>query len=198
MIGAMDDARRARQQLLEGIVAEIREERGVPAAAVRAECAEVLERCLFDHAAALAVLRGEELLEDDPWARCPVCECDTYFRMPVALGRAEDEQQQPVTAFVCEACQYTELRARATVRGGLWWTAGTRHRARPAEATPPYRDAYAASDEAPAASDQAAAAPPAEVSPEWDRRRVCLDGTCIGVVGADDRCRVCGRSAEAA
>ena len=28
--------------------------------------------------------------------------------------------------------------------------------------------------------------------PDWDSRRLCPDGTCVGVVGPDGRCKVCG------
>lgn len=28
------------------------------------------------------------------------------------------------------------------------------------------------------------------------KRRLCPDGACVGVVGADGRCRACGRSAD--
>lgn len=27
---------------------------------------------------------------------------------------------------------------------------------------------------------------------DWDRRILCSDGDCIGIVGADGRCKVCG------
>jgi hypothetical protein len=32
---------------------------------------------------------------------------------------------------------------------------------------------------------------------EWGSRRLCPDGACIGVIGFDGRCRVCGRAASA-
>ena len=28
---------------------------------------------------------------------------------------------------------------------------------------------------------------------EWDKRVLCSDGTCIGVIGADGKCRECGK-----
>jgi hypothetical protein len=28
--------------------------------------------------------------------------------------------------------------------------------------------------------------------PDWENRRLCSDDSCIGVIGADGRCRVCG------
>ena len=28
---------------------------------------------------------------------------------------------------------------------------------------------------------------------EWDYREVCPDGGCVGVIGADGTCKVCGR-----
>ena len=32
---------------------------------------------------------------------------------------------------------------------------------------------------------------------EWDRRQLCPDGACVGVIGPDGRCNVCGRVAPA-
>lgn len=31
-----------------------------------------------------------------------------------------------------------------------------------------------------------------ETDPDWENRRLCSDDSCIGVIGADGRCRVCG------
>ncbi len=28
---------------------------------------------------------------------------------------------------------------------------------------------------------------------QWSRRRLCSDGNCIGVIGADGRCKECGK-----
>jgi hypothetical protein len=36
----------------------------------------------------------------------------------------------------------------------------------------------------------------AAVSGEWGSRRLCSDGTCIGVIGPNGRCKVCGRAAS--
>jgi hypothetical protein len=30
---------------------------------------------------------------------------------------------------------------------------------------------------------------------EWDQRQLCPDGGCVGVIGADGTCKVCGRAA---
>ncbi|HSK02289.1 MAG TPA: hypothetical protein VK932_13650 [Kofleriaceae bacterium] len=30
---------------------------------------------------------------------------------------------------------------------------------------------------------------------EWQRRRLCADGACVGVIGQDGRCKVCGKPA---
>lgn len=30
---------------------------------------------------------------------------------------------------------------------------------------------------------------------DWDRRELCPDGNCVGVIGADGHCKVCGRAA---
>jgi hypothetical protein len=50
-------------------------------------------------------------------------------------------------------------------------------------------------------SDVKAAGTPdeAESASDWDNRRLCSDGSCIGVIGPDGRCKECGRlhSAEA-
>ena len=35
----------------------------------------------------------------------------------------------------------------------------------------------------------------ASVADEWDRRTLCPDESCIGVIGPDGRCKECGRSA---
>jgi hypothetical protein len=32
-------------------------------------------------------------------------------------------------------------------------------------------------------------------APEWDDRKLCPDGACVGVIGANGTCNVCGRSA---
>lgn len=45
--------------------------------------------------------------------------------------------------------------------------------------------------EEPAAESESPAADPA-----WHERRLCPDGSCVGVIGDDGKCRVCGRSAE--
>ena len=31
---------------------------------------------------------------------------------------------------------------------------------------------------------------------EWDRRILCSDGNCIGIIGSDGRCKECGRPYE--
>ncbi len=30
---------------------------------------------------------------------------------------------------------------------------------------------------------------------EWERRQLCSDGACVGVIGDDGTCKVCGRAA---
>ena len=30
---------------------------------------------------------------------------------------------------------------------------------------------------------------------EWDHRQLCPDGSCVGVIGSDGTCKVCGRAA---
>jgi hypothetical protein len=31
---------------------------------------------------------------------------------------------------------------------------------------------------------------------EWENRRLCIDGNCIGVIGPDGKCKECGRPYE--
>jgi hypothetical protein len=60
-----------------------------------------------------------------------------------------------------------------------------------------------AGDVPPAAVVAASAAAPAirleaptvaaEADDDWDNRRLCSDGNCIGVIGPDGRCKECGR-----
>ena len=33
---------------------------------------------------------------------------------------------------------------------------------------------------------------------DWGDRQLCPDGSCVGVIGPDGRCRACGRTADAA
>jgi hypothetical protein len=40
------------------------------------------------------------------------------------------------------------------------------------------------------AADTPDAADPAS---DWDKRRLCSDESCIGVIGPDGRCKECGR-----
>jgi hypothetical protein len=49
-------------------------------------------------------------------------------------------------------------------------------------------------DELAAASEHAVAA--ATPRSDWTARQLCPDGACIGVIDADGRCKVCGRSAS--
>jgi hypothetical protein len=46
-------------------------------------------------------------------------------------------------------------------------------------------------DEAPIAAPTAAP----EDDPEWEHRKLCPDDGCIGVLGPDAKCKVCGRTA---
>jgi len=31
---------------------------------------------------------------------------------------------------------------------------------------------------------------------DWDNRLLCSDGSCIGIIGADGRCKECGKPME--
>lgn len=31
---------------------------------------------------------------------------------------------------------------------------------------------------------------------EWKDRKLCVDGACVGVIGDDNKCRVCGKAGE--
>jgi hypothetical protein len=41
-----------------------------------------------------------------------------------------------------------------------------------------------------------ALSPTAVPADDWDHRRLCHDGNCIGVIGPDGCCKECGRPAE--
>lgn len=43
--------------------------------------------------------------------------------------------------------------------------------------------------------DEPASVAPAEVG-EWKERKLCPDGGCVGVIGDDNKCRVCGKVGE--
>ena len=189
--------------MLAAVIEIVKRERDVfpSTPALVAECEDVLERCLFDRDTALAVLRGEHDLDDDPWSHCPQCDCDTYFRLRVEVGESRTGGSLvplgPLLMLVCEACQHTEIRPRASVDEGIWWERGVRVRARPADVTHPYRgdDVVVEEDEdeddqVEAEVDEVEAVQPAE----WSDRKVCPDGACIGVIGDDGKCKVCGRA----
>jgi hypothetical protein len=56
-------------------------------------------------------------------------------------------------------------------------------------------DTEAAADPATAtAATAAAGSDPAPGGSEWDQRKLCPDGACVGVIGAKGRCSVCGRA----
>jgi hypothetical protein len=44
-----------------------------------------------------------------------------------------------------------------------------------------------------AASDQQVSVD-AKTDDDWDKRVLCSDGSCIGVIGSDGRCKECGKS----
>jgi hypothetical protein len=73
---------------------------------------------------------------------------------------------------------------------------------RPADEPSPPAAVPPAAAQAPARAPQAAPAPaPAPAAPadggaaadDWESRRLCSDGNCIGVIGPDGRCKECGR-----
>jgi len=46
---------------------------------------------------------------------------------------------------------------------------------------------------APDNEDTSAGEPDGDTDLEWENRRLCSDGNCIGVIGPDGRCKVCGK-----
>lgn len=34
------------------------------------------------------------------------------------------------------------------------------------------------------------------IDADWDQRELCADGSCVGVIGKDGTCKVCGRVAS--
>jgi hypothetical protein len=73
---------------------------------------------------------------------------------------------------------------------------GTPPLSRPARAEDAVADALGAAEATGAAEVVAAVVPSAAGSEDFDDRRLCPDGDCIGLLGADGRCKVCGRSAS--
>jgi hypothetical protein len=66
-----------------------------------------------------------------------------------------------------------------------------------ARRAPPADEDADDADDAGAGDDDEARAPEARAAPSGaafdPKRRLCPDGACIGVIGADGRCKVCGR-----
>jgi hypothetical protein len=50
-------------------------------------------------------------------------------------------------------------------------------------------------DEEDEAAVPAEVAEPAKGGGAWANRKLCSDGACVGVIGANGKCKVCGRSA---
>jgi hypothetical protein len=77
---------------------------------------------------------------------------------------------------------------------------------KPGEAGAPPADVAAAVLEEPAVDEhedmeeptgaEDSGEPEASGDDDWDNRRLCPDGNCIGVIGPDGRCKECGRRAE--
>jgi hypothetical protein len=62
----------------------------------------------------------------------------------------------------------------------------------------PHTATGAAANHEPAPPADPPAAVPSEAVPDdWDNRRLCSDESCIGVLGPDGRCKVCGKPASA-
>ena len=59
-------------------------------------------------------------------------------------------------------------------------------------------DGDAAAEEPEAADeDHGGEEPPADLDAsgnDWENRTLCIDGNCIGIVGPDGRCKVCGKA----
>jgi len=51
---------------------------------------------------------------------------------------------------------------------------------------------------APDSEAEAAAAEPADVPADLADRELCADGACVGIIGPDGRCKVCGLASNAA
>jgi hypothetical protein len=57
----------------------------------------------------------------------------------------------------------------------------------------PAADSAPSADSAPFAGPAADTKDSADESADLRDRRLCSDGNCIGVIGTDDRCKVCGK-----
>ncbi len=59
---------------------------------------------------------------------------------------------------------------------------------------PPSEDRHTASRLAPAIAEIEGTAERMEpADDDWQSRRLCPDGNCIGIIGPDGRCNICGR-----
>jgi hypothetical protein len=100
-----------------------------------------------------------------------------------------DEDFDPATRQLCPDGNCTGVLDEA----GVCKVCGARGAPAPAgtsgEASDAADAAGAAGAEAPAASDGAG-------DDEITTRQLCPDGACIGIIGPDGKCKVCGRSAS--
>jgi hypothetical protein len=60
------------------------------------------------------------------------------------------------------------------------------------EAVPTETEVVVAGDEA----EEAISGDAEDSDGEWESRRLCSDGNCIGVIGSDERCKECGKPFE--
>ncbi len=67
-------------------------------------------------------------------------------------------------------------------------------RSAPEAAASPLTTAASAATVAPLEESGPPQAEEATGSGVWDRRELCPDGACVGVLGNDGHCRICGRS----
>jgi hypothetical protein len=63
----------------------------------------------------------------------------------------------------------------------------------PAETSDEASEVEAQEDEDPYEENEIAGSDDAHQDPEWSERKLCIDESCIGVIGSDGRCKECGR-----
>ena len=169
---------------------------------------------------------GHDLVQHDArdkW-RCKICQGVLVGPAELAIelgesGEALAEAADPAGATLdaklgCPACDgpmrrflIDDIEVDRCARHGVWFDGGELGRIRRAiaahAASPPLVQLYEA-----LFADRTQPAAPAEPIPrvaplvidavEWRARRLCVDGGCTGVIGPDDRCKVCGRAAPPA
>jgi hypothetical protein len=158
----------------------------------------------------------------DKW-RCKSCQGALVGPSELAIeigesGQAIAEARDPASGsgdarIGCPMCEagmrrflIDDIEVDRCAEHGVWFDGGELARIRRSiasrEATPPivhlYESMFAKSEpKTPAPAEPLPRVAPLRIDAlEWRARRLCPDGACIGVIGPDARCKICGRRAR--